>query len=179
MRWRKRENMQVRKRKDYFKELTGLIVKMDFLEEIYSEEYISDITMPDTVLVRKIILGFAETDIAVYLTELQKIYEKVSSIGRLSEEEIQTALILRDRLNILIQNRQSIYEQVNREGKEVFYRERFDSLKRAENMVSNAYAREHNYIKQAVLKKDSARNRLYKAVIRSELENIKEAYASK
>lgn len=148
------------------KELYHIVDKMDFLEELYPEEYISDFPKINRILLDKIKDYIPDSDILEYINRIEEICDRVTEHGKLSEEELQTALDARDKLALLSIDRSIRLKDVSDEKKKHFFEEKYISLSNAIKKIDNAILLADKYKSQSILKKNKRRNELYLSVIK-------------
>lgn len=148
------------------KELYHIVDQMDFFEEFYPDEYISDFPKIDRIMIDKIKIQFPNSDISELLGIIEEVCDKVTKYGKLSEEELQTALDARDKLVLLSVYQSLRLENIPTDKKKIFYEEKYISLSNAIKKINNAILLADKYKSQSILKKNKRRNELYLSVIK-------------
>lgn len=119
---------EIKREKELFKKLSGIIRKLDSYEEIYPEKEIEEKQRLNVNELKVMEDAFYGTSLSEYINNLIEIENEIRDKGMLYEEELIKALYVRDRLNLLCLANEKNDADIDKDMQAAYYADRRESL---------------------------------------------------
>lgn len=168
---------EIKREKELFKKLSGIIRKLDSYEEIYPEKEIEEKQRLNERTINELKLmedTFYGTSLSEYINNLIDIENEIREKGMLYEEELIKALYVRDRINLLCLADVKNDADIDKDMQAAYYADRRESLAASVWKNTRTICITDNHKQRMHALRIRKKTMIYMDVIDSSLKDMKE-----